>query len=60
MVMEVFKALRVPLACAVTAAFALIVLAGAPVVPVIAGCTISLLYLLLRSWSRLSSQKQSH
>ncbi len=58
MVMEIFKALRIPLTCAVTAAFVLIVLVGAPIVPVIAGCVLSLLYLVMKSWSRLSSQKQ--
>ncbi len=58
MVMEIFKALRIPLVCAVTAAFVLIVLVGAPIVPVIAGCVLSLLYLVMKSWSRLSSQKQ--
>jgi hypothetical protein len=54
---EAFKQLRIPFACAMTAAFVLILLVHAPIVPVIAGCGFSLLYLFLRSWARMSSGK---
>jgi hypothetical protein len=58
--MEAFKKLRIPVACALTAAFVLIGLFHAPIVPVIAGCAFSLLYLFLKSWSRLSAGKEGH
>ncbi len=58
MFMEILKSLRVPLACALMAGFVLIFLAGAPIVPVAAGCVLSLFYLSLRSWSRLSSGRE--
>jgi hypothetical protein len=57
MLMDLMKMLRIPLACALTAAFVLIFLLGAPIAPVVAGCTLSLLYLFLKSWFRLSSGK---
>lgn len=58
--MELFKSLRIPLACALTAGFLLVFMLGAPIMPVVAGCVLSLLYLSLRSWARLSSEKQGH
>lgn len=58
MLMEIFKSMRVPLACALMAALVLVFFVGAPIVPVIAGCVISLFYLSLRTWSRLSSGRE--
>jgi hypothetical protein len=57
MLVEAIKGQRVSLACALTVGIFLIFVCHAPAAPVAVGCLFSLVYLVVRRWTRLSSGK---
>ncbi len=60
MLLNAIKQQRLVLACAMTVGFLLVAVLRAPVLPVLAGCCLSLAFFIFKAASKSSSRRADH